>query len=66
MKLNNVFSKEEFAKIKAYFSKWESDKDYSDDDIDVFDKELDNLNQKLGYEKEKVNLFFTSLNLCKK
>ncbi|HFI0254910.1 TPA: hypothetical protein ACGO1F_001452 [Streptococcus suis] len=52
MKLSDVFSKNEFERIKNHLSKWEYDKEYSDGEIDLFDEELDELNQEIGYENE--------------
>ncbi|GGE26339.1 hypothetical protein [Streptococcus himalayensis] len=50
MKLNSIFSSSEFEKINKYLSKWEYTREYSEDEIDIFDEELENLNQELGYE----------------
>ena len=60
MKLSDVFSSVEFGQIREHLTKWEYDKEYSDSEIDLFDEELDDLNQEIGYEN-KFGIFLSDM-----
>ncbi|GLB80168.1 hypothetical protein SalAn1F4_11010 [Streptococcus alactolyticus] len=52
MKLNSIYSSDEFKKISSHLPNWEYDKDYSKNKIDIFDEQLEDVNDFIGYENE--------------
>ncbi len=52
MKLNSIYSSDEFKKISSHLPNWEYDKDYSKNEIDIFDEQLEDVNDFIGYENE--------------
>lgn len=52
MKLNSIYSSDEFKKISSHLPNWEYDKDYSKNEIDIFDEQLKDVNDFIGYENE--------------
>ena len=52
MKLNSIYSSDEFKTISSHLPNWEYDKDYSKNEIDIFDEQLEDVNDFIGYENE--------------
>ncbi|MGT2951077.1 hypothetical protein [Streptococcus cuniculi] len=52
MKMSNFFSEDEFLKIQSILPRWEFSKEYSDEEIDIFDEEIERMEQLKGFESE--------------
>ncbi|PCH13879.1 hypothetical protein A9Y57_00148 [Streptococcus parauberis] len=60
MKLNTVYSKQEFNKIHKFMPSWNYDEEYTDEEIDSFDEEIEDVLDSSGYITED-GIFLTNM-----